>query len=84
MRMRKKKNLAEKMEYVSDILSVLHSDDPNYVTSAQKKEYLDFKGIFGNDNPMQMEIGCGKGQFAMEIAKRHPEINFIAVEITEM
>ena len=43
MRMRKKKNLAEKMESVSDILAVLHSDDPNYVTSALKKEYLDFK-----------------------------------------
>ena len=81
MRMRKKKNLAEKMESVSDILSVLHSDDPNYVTSAEKKEYLDFKGIFGNDNPMQIEIGCGKGQFVCELAKRNPDINYIAVEV---
>ena len=81
MRMRKKKNLAEKMESVSDILAVLHSDDPNYVTSALKKEYIDFKGIFGNDNPMQIEIGCGKGQFVCELAKRNPDINYIAVEV---
>ncbi|MGN1133727.1 MAG: tRNA (guanosine(46)-N7)-methyltransferase TrmB, partial [Oscillospiraceae bacterium] len=29
---------------------------------------------------VHMEIGCGKGRFAREIAKRYPDINFIAVE----
>lgn len=81
MRMRKKKNLPEKMQGVSDILTVLRSEDPNYVTSVQKKEYIDFKNIFGNDNPMQLEIGCGKGQFVCEIAKLNPDINYIAVEV---
>lgn len=81
MRMRKKKNLQKKMEMVSSYLTVLFSDDPNYNTSVQKKEYLDFETIFGNDHPMQLEVGCGKGQFVCEMAKRNPNINFIAVEV---
>ena len=80
MRMRKKKNLAEKMESVSDILSVLHSDDPKYVTSAEKKEYLDTEAIFGNSNPIVLEVGCGKGTFACELAKRNPDLNILALE----
>lgn len=46
-----------------------------------EKHILDTAEIFGNNNPIHMEIGCGKGQFAMEIAKSNPDINFIAVEI---
>lgn len=40
----------------------------------------DIKSIFDNDNPVRMEIGCGKGKFILETAARNPEINFIAVE----
>jgi tRNA (guanine-N7-)-methyltransferase len=36
---------------------------------------------FGNNNPIHVEIGCGKGQFINTLAERHPEINFIAVEL---
>ncbi len=81
MRMRKKKNLEEKLTTVSDVLVMLHSDDPNYATSVLKKEYIDFASIFGNDNPLQLEIGCGKGQFVFEMAKKYPEKNFVAVEV---
>lgn len=44
---------------------------------------LDMKALFGNDNPLQMEIGCGKGQFAVQIAERNPFVNFIAVEMNQ-
>lgn len=81
MRMRKKKNLEEKLQTVSENLTMLHSDDPNYSTSVLKKEYIDFKEIFGNNNPMRLEVGCGKGQFVCEMAKLNPDINFIAVEV---
>ncbi len=80
MRMRKKKNLEEKLQTVNN-LSMLYTEDRNYNTSVLEKEYIDFQSIFGNDNPMQMEVGCGKGQFICEMAERHPDINFIAVEI---
>jgi tRNA (guanine-N7-)-methyltransferase len=36
---------------------------------------------FGNNNPIHVEIGCGKGRFINTLAERHPEINFIAVEL---
>jgi tRNA (guanine-N7-)-methyltransferase len=35
---------------------------------------------FGNENPIRLEIGCGKGQFISQQAARHPEINFVALE----
>ena len=81
MRMRKKKNLEEKLNSVQANLTALHSDDPNYSTAVLKKEYLDFGQIFGNDNPLYLEVGCGKGQFICEMAALHPDVNFIAVEV---
>lgn len=36
--------------------------------------------IFGNTHPIQIEIGMGKGTFIMEMAQRHPEINFVGIE----
>ncbi|WP_400162829.1 tRNA (guanosine(46)-N7)-methyltransferase TrmB [Brevibacillus sp. TJ4] len=36
---------------------------------------------FGNDRPIHVEIGCGKGQFITTLAQRNPDLNFIAVEL---
>lgn len=36
--------------------------------------------VFKNNNPIHIEIGCGKGQFMMGLAKHFPDINFIAIE----
>lgn len=36
--------------------------------------------VFKNNNPIHIEIGCGKGQFMMGLAKHFPNINFIAIE----
>ncbi|NGQ96827.1 tRNA (guanosine(46)-N7)-methyltransferase TrmB [Brevibacillus sp. SYP-B805] len=36
---------------------------------------------FGNHHPIHLEIGCGKGRFITTMAARHPEINYIAVEL---
>lgn len=48
------------------------------------QEYQALKGgwqkFFGNDNPLQIEVGMGKGQFLMELAQRNPEINYIGIE----
>ena len=35
---------------------------------------------FGNNNPIYIEIGMGKGQFIIESAKMYPDINFIGIE----
>lgn len=39
-----------------------------------------WKEIFGNDHPLQIEIGMGKGRFIHELAGRNPEINYIGIE----
>ena len=36
--------------------------------------------IFKDDKPLYIEIGCGKGNFIIETAKRNPNINFIGIE----
>lgn len=40
-----------------------------------------WKEFFGNDKPIMLEVGCGKGSFVGQMALLHPEINFIAVDI---
>lgn len=36
--------------------------------------------IFGNDHPIYIEIGMGKGDFIIENAKKYPDVNFIGIE----
>lgn len=36
--------------------------------------------IFGSSHPIQIEIGMGKGQFLMSLARLHPQINYIGIE----
>ena len=37
--------------------------------------------VFGNDHPIHIEVGMGKGRFLMEMAAAHPEINYIGIEM---
>ena len=53
---------------------------PNTVIQNPKKWAGKWKEIFGNDNPIELEIGCGKGKFIYEKAQNNKEINFIGVE----
>ncbi|MDE0186416.1 MAG: tRNA (guanosine(46)-N7)-methyltransferase TrmB [Candidatus Poribacteria bacterium] len=41
---------------------------------------LDWNQVFGNGNPVEIEIGCGKGRFLGKSAKQHPDINYVGVE----
>ncbi len=41
----------------------------------------DWRRHFGNDNPIVLELGCGKGEYAVGLARRFPEKNFIGVDI---
>ena len=48
------------------------------------KDSKEYKGkwntLFENDNPIHVEIGMGKGQFILNLAKRNPDINYIGIE----
>lgn len=39
------------------------------------------KDFFKNDNPIVLELGCGKGEYSLSLAKLHPEKNFLGIDI---
>ncbi len=80
MRMRKKTNLEQRLENCSAWLLPCENEDLNYENAKNEIKYFDFEKIFGNKNPIVLEVGCGKGTFACTFAKQHPEYNVIAVE----
>lgn len=49
--------------------------DPHDVISQ-----LDFKEIFGNDNPVEVDVGCGKGRFLIARADQFRDTNFLGIE----
>lgn len=80
MRMRRKKHLEDRLAACSELFINIEIDNLNPLLTSSQREIFSVKNIFGNNNPVHVEIGCGKGQFVLESAKRYPEINFIAVE----
>lgn len=42
---------------------------------------VDFSALFGNDNPIVLEIGFGMGKSLVEMAKNSPELNFVGIEV---
>ncbi len=72
MRLRKIKNANEKLEEYGSIMVFDHLE------RAGK-----WGEVFGNANPIILEIGMGKGQFISENAIRHPENNYLGFEIAE-
>ena len=69
MRMRKKKHGEERINACAE----LRICEPSEMLSG-------FDKIFPKNQPIHMEIGCGKGKFACDMSKKYPNINFIAVE----
>lgn len=57
-----------------------------YPYAAVSREPFDMKGewnerFFGNNNPIVLELGCGRGEYAVGLARLFPEKNFVAVDI---
>ncbi|MBR4723396.1 MAG: tRNA (guanosine(46)-N7)-methyltransferase TrmB, partial [Clostridia bacterium] len=72
MRVRKKKNCDIRLEKSGS----LWIKEPQELKGVWQKE-------FGNNNPIHIEIGCGKGKFILEMARKYPDINFIAIEVVK-
>lgn len=82
MRMRRKKNLQSRLDNCREFAVAIEWEPLEY-GKTPAKHLIPLEQIFANANPVELEIGCGKGQFAVEIAKRNPDKNFLAVEINE-
>ncbi len=72
MRMRKKKNLDVRLARCAPVMV----DDPRTWRGRWRE-------LFGNNHPIRLEIGCGKGRFILETARRNPDVNFVAIEREE-
>ena len=69
MRLRKKKNTPGRLE-----------EYKNFFIHLENEELVTFSDIFGNDHPVHIEIGAGKGDFITTLAKQNPHINYLAFE----
>lgn len=78
--MRRKSRLDERITECGEHLLITEGCDFYKKPEQEKYDIIDLKKLFGNDNLVMLEIGCGKGGFAFKIAEKYPEINFIAVE----
>ena len=65
------RNVTGSREVIADSRFVVH----------EPQEYKGkWKEVFGNDRPIHIEIGMGKGRFLMELASLNPKINYIGIE----
>ena len=75
MRMRRKKHGAERIAACSEILIT-----PPAANENEEIVSVDPNSYFPVSRPIHLEIGCGKGDFAVEMAEKYPDYNFIAME----
>ena len=82
MRMRKKRNFEARMQACENLLLAQGTNGILNMKEAAEsfRALVDFSKAFGNDNPVCLEIGCGKGGFIIQLAQKHPEINYLALE----
>lgn len=83
MRIRRKKHLEERLAGVKDYVIVPDMDIVNVKEAIKVKKYFDYQALFLNNNPIELEIGCGKGGFIVEKAIKNPNVNYIAVELLQ-
>lgn len=55
----------------------------SYVVKNPKNYKNKWATLFGNKNPIKLELGMGRGDFIIEMAKTNPNINFIGLEISD-
>jgi len=55
------------------------ADSPDVILRPEQQKGC-WKEFFGNANPMELEIGMGKGRFLRELSRRKPDVNFIGLE----
>ena len=82
MRMRKKRHLDERIEQCSSVSLGWLPDYSADLRGDPPIEKFDVQRVFGNTNPVHLEVGCGKGRFIQQLAEENPHINYLALEQT--
>ncbi len=82
MRMRRKKNL-EKRFQSNELIVLSKSTDIYRKPESERYDVVDLYALFNNEKPVELEIGCGKGNFITQKAILNSDINYIGVEIID-
>ena len=67
------------METFSHVFQVSSHDLRNGIPFQMKGNWA--KEFFGNENPLVLELGCGKGEYTVGLARKFPDKNFIGIDI---
>lgn len=59
---------------------MIEIDSPMFIPAEALCQAPDWNSIFGRHGGLHLEIGCGTGHFAVEMALKRPEVNFIALD----
>lgn len=78
--MRRKRYLDNRINNAANYLLVRQGYDFYQLSPSERTNIVNLQQVFGNDNEVMLEIGCGKGAFACAMSQRYPDINFVAVE----
>lgn len=54
---------------------------PQYVIPSPEQHRGNWGAVFGNDHPLHIEVGTGKGKFITEMAAANPHINYLGIEL---
>ena len=82
MRMRRKRNLEPRVEACGAVLLARGRPCLNLKEAAEGfRALVDLQAVFGNGNPVHLDVGCGNGKFVSEKALREPNVNFLAAEL---
>lgn len=80
MRMRRKKHLDERMKAVEELVYDMYGEERSFDVTSRTEAFLSLEAIFKRKAPLWLEIGCGKGSFACELAGQNPGKDILAVE----
>lgn len=67
------RNIPGARETIASSEYVVHED-------VMREKRGNWKEVFGNANPIHIEVGMGKGRFITELALRNPQINYVGIE----
>ncbi len=82
MRMRRKRNLEPRLLACGKLLIARGRPCLNLKEAEEHfRALVDYKELFGNDNPLELEIGCGNGGFITALSQREQNKNYLAVEL---
>lgn len=67
------RNKSKKLEEVKNLFNVFTEETENLEEEV--------KNYFNNNNPIVLEIGCGEGDYSIQLAKKNTEINYIGLDL---